>query len=452
MKSIDRRGTFAFRRGMLAILVATIAVAIHAAAQDQEGAPVQESVPKVTVIADRLNIRSGPSTNYEIMGQLERGDVLPVRGVEGDWLSFPLPASMPVWIHKDFVREGEVLGDRVNLRAGPSTRHNRVGTVVRGDQLKIVEEVGDWIKIQPPPSVLAWVHKDFVVGSDGGAVIPGSLVLPKAPDASVVQGSPQRQPSTGAASTQAAAEGTPQAATTGSATGAVQPAVSAAGAVTEMEAAAARTSPGLAAETAVTAIVPQPVPEDVGVSTDVAVLEPTNVAEVEAPAVPTVAASFSEAIENVASAAEGSGPLFSPIVESAPARQAQAEENPDDRRRFVASVLREDGGTPTAEMLEPIELKASSLNWPTQHEFRLLGNPARIQGRLKRAPVQNIPNLFILEKQYGTNWYPDCFVVAPKLDLAKYLGREIRVQGRRLFVESWSRPLLQVEEVATTWQ
>jgi uncharacterized protein YraI len=466
MKSFYRRGRriFDLFLGCLVLL----GVAWYAGAQEtgetEAAAAKKDEIPKVTVIADRLNIRSGPSTNYEIMGQLQRGDVLPVRGVQGDWISFPLPASMPVWIHKDLVRDGEVLGDRVNLRAGPSTRHNRVGSVVRGDKLKTIEVRGDWLKIQPPASVLGWVHKDYVVDSEGGQIVPADLRIPadsgdagqaaEAAESSAAEAAPAEADASRAAPPDPVAEVVIS--TPGDA---------------RVEAAAVEASAGDQAdaqsatvESASEEDVPPPLLLDDELDVPIAEQQTSQPAsrEEEPPAVSgpavteTVDPVSTEAGQNVSSPQEASasvppgGLVFSPIVESAQAKAAENEQAAIDRRRFVDSVMRENGEVP--ENLEPIDLKASPLSWPTQNEFRLLGNQARIQGRLKRAPIQNIPNLFILEKQYGTHWYPDCFVVAPKLDLAKYLGREIRVQGKRLFVEDWSRPLLQADEVATTWK
>ena len=212
------------RRDMVSVLAVACLAACQASGQQTAPAagtarsPVVAPVPEApapalsnvaTVIGDRLNVRSGPDTRRETLGQLKRGDTVNVKMTAGEWLGIVPPAGVSVWVHQDFVRDGEVLGDRVNLRSGPSTSHTRVGLVVRGEKLAILETVDGWLRIEPPQGVTVWVHAGFVelpaglrerLPSLSGAEEPAGTPQPAAPGATgaaspAVAGAPEPTPS-----------------------------------------------------------------------------------------------------------------------------------------------------------------------------------------------------------------------------------------------------------------
>ncbi|GEM_PF-498538 len=51
-----------------------------------------------------LNLRSGPSTDYEVLDRLVRGTVLEVTANEGIWLEVITPDDKEGWVHGDYVR------------------------------------------------------------------------------------------------------------------------------------------------------------------------------------------------------------------------------------------------------------------------------------------------------------------------------------------------------------
>ncbi|MHC4828841.1 MAG: SH3 domain-containing protein, partial [Planctomycetota bacterium] len=59
----------------------------------------------VALIArDRVNVRARPHLGASVVGQLGRGDLLSVRGQEGDWVELAAPSTIPFFVHRDFVR------------------------------------------------------------------------------------------------------------------------------------------------------------------------------------------------------------------------------------------------------------------------------------------------------------------------------------------------------------
>ncbi len=62
---------------------------------------------KAVVNVDVLRLRSGPSTDHEILDRLSRGTVLKVTGREGDWLEVITSRSREGWVHGDYVSKPE---------------------------------------------------------------------------------------------------------------------------------------------------------------------------------------------------------------------------------------------------------------------------------------------------------------------------------------------------------
>ncbi len=68
--------------------------------------PEAESEAELEVIVnvDVLRLRSGPSTNHEILDRLMLGTLLPVIGQEGEWFQVITPKGTDGWVHGDYVK------------------------------------------------------------------------------------------------------------------------------------------------------------------------------------------------------------------------------------------------------------------------------------------------------------------------------------------------------------
>ena len=65
----------------------------------------------VIVEADVLRLRSGPGTDYEIIGRMLQGTVLTVTGNQNEWLKVITPEGQNGWTHGDYVRDVPLEGD-----------------------------------------------------------------------------------------------------------------------------------------------------------------------------------------------------------------------------------------------------------------------------------------------------------------------------------------------------
>jgi len=75
------------------------------------------------------------------------------------WARIALPANTPVWIHSDFIdaTAKTVKAKRLNVRSGPSEDYSVIGRLEQGTAIKEVERKNDWIRIEPPQGVYGFV-------------------------------------------------------------------------------------------------------------------------------------------------------------------------------------------------------------------------------------------------------------------------------------------------------
>lgn len=109
-----------------------------------------------------VNIRSGPSTDYEAIGKLYKGCVANVLGYEGDWVKIQSGNLEEGYIRGDYLLIGwdaeekiEEHCDRIatvncsvlNVRTGMSTSDSIYEQIPKGESYYVAEEYEEWVKI-----------------------------------------------------------------------------------------------------------------------------------------------------------------------------------------------------------------------------------------------------------------------------------------------------------------
>ncbi|MCB9261959.1 MAG: SH3 domain-containing protein [Flavobacteriales bacterium] len=115
------------------------------------------------VTADKLNGRSGPSTYFDVVKQFLKDEVLSIFQQEGDWYH----VGNNVWVHKNYVdlventpyKNGIVTATQLNIRGGAGTNQPIVGSLNKGDEVKIFEERNGWYRIDTDQ----WVYALYVI-------------------------------------------------------------------------------------------------------------------------------------------------------------------------------------------------------------------------------------------------------------------------------------------------
>jgi N-acetylmuramoyl-L-alanine amidase len=138
--------------------------------------PVKASTTEVIINEDNLNLRSGPGTNYERIGQVNAGERYPFIDQQGDWVEIQLD-SYNAWVSSDYVSiQGEVsteeeaieqhtitiTHEKTQIRNGPSTDYDIVYFAKAGEKITVIAEEGNWLKVKLNDSE-GYVLKDLVV-------------------------------------------------------------------------------------------------------------------------------------------------------------------------------------------------------------------------------------------------------------------------------------------------
>jgi uncharacterized protein YgiM (DUF1202 family) len=136
------------------------------------GITVQAQTP-VRVTADNVNLRALAVPTADVVGQAHYDDRLTAFAIGEEWVEIAAPAAVGLWVLKQYVQtpQNTIGANRVNLRAGPSINYNIVATLALGDSVEPRgEEMQDWIKVAAPASAHVWVSRDYVeIVSDGAA-------------------------------------------------------------------------------------------------------------------------------------------------------------------------------------------------------------------------------------------------------------------------------------------
>ncbi|MDX8046475.1 N-acetylmuramoyl-L-alanine amidase [Gracilibacillus sp. S3-1-1] len=119
-----------------------------------------------------LNVRSVPSADGEVLGQLVKGSTLMVFDEKYGWVQ-TYYAGKEVWVAKHHLlpigdsssavstneskKTITIASDSVNIRSGPGTDYALSGSAVSGDSFKVVDESGDWYEINLNGSETGWV-------------------------------------------------------------------------------------------------------------------------------------------------------------------------------------------------------------------------------------------------------------------------------------------------------
>lgn len=152
------------------------AISFAVAPDEEESEYANLAIAQVT---DYVNVRSLPGTDGEIVGKIYNGSVAQVLATAGDnddWFQI-ISGDVEGFIKAEYFLYGEeaeavidqyvtyyatVLADRLNVREEQSTDSRRIGYIDNGENVKVVEDCGDWLKVQYTDSKQGYVSAEYV--------------------------------------------------------------------------------------------------------------------------------------------------------------------------------------------------------------------------------------------------------------------------------------------------
>lgn len=133
----------------------------------------------VQVTASALNVRSGPSSGYRVLGSVARGTRLLRLGSSGSWTKVRY-RGMTGYVYTRYTTRITYNGNNgssntntavtryatanLNVRSGPSTAHRRVGSLAYGQAVSVRGQSGQWSLITYAGQN-AYVHNNYLTGN-----------------------------------------------------------------------------------------------------------------------------------------------------------------------------------------------------------------------------------------------------------------------------------------------
>lgn len=132
--------------------------------------PVLSIEPQILigkVNADNINVRADATASSKIICTLSYNDTIEVIGEAYGWYRIRLPKHTNAFIRKDLVitinnKTARVAKERANIRLGANENAIILGKASKDEQLNIIEDLGDWYRIEPPKDTFGWTHKKFI--------------------------------------------------------------------------------------------------------------------------------------------------------------------------------------------------------------------------------------------------------------------------------------------------
>ncbi|MFC1461108.1 SH3 domain-containing protein, partial [Verrucomicrobiota bacterium] len=123
--------------------------------------PVKSPV-KVKVLKDNVNVRAKPAITSETVAQVSENDELVVKSMGEEWVEIVPPLSVDLWVLGDYVKDGVISGEKVNVRAGAGINYSIVGKVSKGTNVVVRKTHAQWVSIEPPEACSLWIHSSLV--------------------------------------------------------------------------------------------------------------------------------------------------------------------------------------------------------------------------------------------------------------------------------------------------
>lgn len=129
----------------------------------------------VAKVNDYVNIRSDASTQAEVVGRLYADGIVTVIADQGEWIHI-ISNGIEGYIKSDYLYLGEralkAIDDKyvkyaqatcttLNIRGGVGTEYRKVGSIAQGEQVEVLEDLGEWVKVAVD-SETGYVHKSYV--------------------------------------------------------------------------------------------------------------------------------------------------------------------------------------------------------------------------------------------------------------------------------------------------
>lgn len=152
-----------------------------AGVEEEDSSDIEEYVNfAIADVTDYVNVRQEPNTDSAILGKIYDGAVAQILTTvgEGDEMWFQIiSGNVEGYIKAEFFIHGEeamavmdqyvskyiiVNADRLNVREGQTTDSRRIGYLNVSEELKLIEDCGEWLHVQYTDEIKGYVAAQYV--------------------------------------------------------------------------------------------------------------------------------------------------------------------------------------------------------------------------------------------------------------------------------------------------
>jgi len=150
-------------------------------------------VTKVIVTGDRVSLRAEPNLDAELLDRAMSGEEMVYFEETNGWVAVQAPENLNFWVAGEYIEEGVVQPNKLNVRSGPSRNYSVVAVVEKGDTVSTRGEFNEWLKIAPPVGSRVWISADYVDVLEPPKPEP-EIHMPEPEQASVPEPEPEPKP------------------------------------------------------------------------------------------------------------------------------------------------------------------------------------------------------------------------------------------------------------------
>ncbi|WP_158540650.1 C40 family peptidase [Romboutsia weinsteinii] len=162
--------------------------------EGNNGSTTPSTGEKGTVTADALNVRSGASTSYSVIGKLYKGNTVEILSSSNGWHNVKLSNGSTGWVSAQYVtmggssnegnngsttpstgEKGTVNADTLNVRSGAGTNYSVTGKLYKGNTVEILSSSNGWHNVKLSNGNTGWVSAQYITiggssneGNQGG--------------------------------------------------------------------------------------------------------------------------------------------------------------------------------------------------------------------------------------------------------------------------------------------
>ena len=133
------------------------------------------------VLVDRVNVRAGQNKNFEKIDVLRKGQEVVVVGRSYEWYKIALVEGADNFVSADYVQKkdgetGVVSGKHLNIRSGAGTKFSVIGKVQQGETVRILATEKGWYKIAPVEGNYGWLLAKYITFKSAEMPLPATKI------------------------------------------------------------------------------------------------------------------------------------------------------------------------------------------------------------------------------------------------------------------------------------